>query len=191
MRLHHPILLVAAAALLTGCASGPVIDVPESATSADGSAAAPAVTAEAETPEPTAEPTVAPTEAAALDCGTALPAATVEAGAGLPAGTVELVQSGDVCSYGIAGNPSAVVVTVGPARLAETFVGAGEAVGAVSAPLGEAAYRLEGSTGAPSELAVLASGYELHVQSYVGEQDVLADWAVAVLGSLGVPLSAG
>ena len=188
MRAHQPVLLVVAvAALLAGCSSAAVVDVPESA----GTAAASAVAV----PEPAPSATTATTATAAptspdLDCSSALPASVVDAGVGLPAGTTVLLPEADSCSYSIAGNPSAVVVDVGPARLAETFAGAGEAVGAVPAPLGEAAYRLEGSPAAPSELAVLAGGYELHVTSFVGDQDLLADWAVAVFDSLGVRLSA-
>lgn len=181
MRAHHAVLLLAATALLTGCSSTGVVDVPESARTTAPSA----VTA----PESVPSATVAP--APELDCSAALPASAVETAVGLPAGTAVLVQAGDTCSYGIAGNPSAVLVSVGPARLAETFAGAGEAVGAVPAPLGEAAYRLEGSAATPSQLAVLAGGYELHVESFVGDQDVLADWAVAVFDALGVRLSAG
>lgn len=184
MRAHHAVLLLAATALLAGCSSTGVVDVPESArTTAPSAVAAPE-----SVPSATAA-TVAP--APELDCSAALPASAVETAVGLPAGTAVLVQAGDTCSYGIAGNPSAVLVSVGPARLAETFAGAGEAVGAVPAPLGEAAYRLEGSAATPSQLAVLAGGYELHVESFVGDQDVLADWAVAVFDSLGVRLSAG
>ncbi|TCL84895.1 MULTISPECIES: hypothetical protein [unclassified Rathayibacter] len=184
MRAHHAVLLLAATALLTGCSSAGVVDVPESA----GTTAPDAVAAPESVPSATAA-TVAP--APELDCSAALPASAVETAVGLPAGTAVLVQAEDSCSYGIAGNPSAVLVSVGPARLAETFAGAGEAVGAVPAPLGEAAYRLEGSAATPSQLAVLAGGYELHVESFVGDQDVLADWAVAVFDSLGVRLSAG
>ncbi|MCJ1699193.1 hypothetical protein MT356_05615 [Rathayibacter festucae] len=185
MRAHHAVLLLAATALLAGCSSTGVVDVPESArTTAPSAVAAPE-----SVPSATAA-TVAPS-APALDCSAALPASAVETAIGLPAGTAVLVQAGDTCSYGIAGNPSAVLVSVGPARLAETFAGAGEAVGAVPAPLGEAAYRLDGSAATPSQLAVLAGGYELHVESFVGDQDVLADWAVAVFDSLGVRLSAG
>ncbi|QHF23522.1 hypothetical protein GTU73_05500 [Rathayibacter sp. VKM Ac-2804] len=185
MRPHHPLLVVAATILLAGCSSAPVLDVPESArTAAPSSLAAPEAA-------PTATATADLPASPELDCSTALPPAAVESAVGLPAGTAALQQSGDTCSYAVAGNPSAVVVRVGPARLAETFIGAGEAVGAVSAPLGEAAYRLEGSPTTPSELAVLAGGYEVHVESYVGDQDVLADWAVAVLDPLGVRLSAG
>ncbi|NQX04403.1 hypothetical protein HQQ82_06270 [Rathayibacter sp. VKM Ac-2856] len=183
VRSHHPVLLLAAVTLLAGCSSTPVVDVPASAVSASPSAAV--------APSPTATATVAPSAGPELDCAAALPAAVVETGVGLPAETATLVQSGDSCSYGIAGNPAAVVVTVGPARLAETFQGAGEAVGAVPVPLGEAAYRIQGSATAPSELAVLAGGYELRVESFVGDQDLLAEWAVAVLDSLGVRLSAG
>jgi hypothetical protein len=183
VRAHHAVLLLAATALLAGCSSTGVVDVPEAARTTAPSAASESV------PSATAT-TVAP-PAPALDCSAALPASAVETAVGLPAGTVVLVQAGDTCSYGIAGNPFAVLVGVGPARLAETFAGAGEAVGAVPAPLGEAAYRLEGSPTTPSQLAVLAGGYELHVESFVGDQDVLADWAVAVFDSLGVRLSAG
>ncbi|ROQ15944.1 hypothetical protein EDF54_0813 [Rathayibacter sp. PhB93] len=184
MRAHHAVLLLAATALLAGCSSTGVVDVPESARTTAPSAVAAAESVPSETAA-----TVAP--APELDCSAALPASAVETAVGLPAGTAVLVQAGDTCSYGIAGNPSAVLVSVGPARLAETFAGAGEAVGAVPAPLGEAAYRLEGSPTTPSQLAVLAGGYELHVESFVGDQDVLADWAVAVFDSLGVRLSAG
>jgi hypothetical protein len=184
VRAHHAVLLLAATALLAGCSSTGVVDVPESArTTAPSAVAAPE-----SVPSATAA-TVAP--APELDCSAALPASAVETAVGLPAGTAALVQAGDTCSYGIAGNPSAVLVSVGPARLAETFAGAGEAVGAVPAPLGEAAYRLDGSAATPSQLAVLAGGYELHVESFVGDQDVLADWAVAVFEALGVRLSAG
>ncbi|NQX15201.1 hypothetical protein [Rathayibacter sp. VKM Ac-2857] len=185
MRPHHPLLLIAATVLLAGCSSPAVLDVPESAgTAAPTSVAAPEAV-------PTATAATDTPAAPELDCSAALPAAAVESAVGLPAGTAVLLQTEDACSYAIAGNPSAVLVTVGPARLAETFTGAGEAVGAVPAPLGEAAYRLEGSPTTPSELAVLAGGYELHVESFVGDQDALADWAVAVLDSLGVRLSAG
>ncbi|TDX80753.1 hypothetical protein EDF35_0414 [Rathayibacter sp. PhB151] len=183
MRAHHAVLLLAATALLAGCSSTGVVDVPESARTTAPGAASESV--------PSATATAVAPPAPALDCSAALPASAVETAVGLPAGTAVLVQAGDTCSYGIAGNPSAVLVGVGPARLAETFAGAGEAVGAVPAPLGEAAYRLEGSPTTPSQLAVLAGGYELHVESFVGDQDVLADWAVAVFDSLGVRLSAG
>jgi len=185
VRAHQPVLLVVAvAALLAGCSSAAVVDVPESAGTAASSAVA------VPEPAPSATTATAAPTAPDLDCSSALPASVVDAGVGLPAGTTVLLPSADSCSYSIAGNPSAVVVDVGPARLAETFAGAGEAVGAVPAPLGEAAYRLEGSPATPSELAVLAGGYELHVTSFVGDQDLLADWAVAVFDSLGVRLSA-
>ncbi|QHC67494.1 hypothetical protein GSU68_13570 [Rathayibacter sp. VKM Ac-2759] len=168
--------------LLSGCASGAVIDVPDSA----GSAATAVPTASA-APEP---PAATSTAAAALDCTTALPAGTVEDRLGLPRGTATpAVVDGD-CAYSIAGNPSAVAVSLTPARLVDTFTGEGDSRGAASVPLGSAAYWVQGSaaTSTPSELAVLAGGQELHIVSFVGDQGALLDWAVAVLGSVGVDL---
>ncbi|MWV50874.1 hypothetical protein GRS96_16505 [Rathayibacter sp. VKM Ac-2803] len=180
MRLRLPVLVLATALLLSGCASGTVIDVPESAGSA---AAAPTGTA-----APSAEP--APSVAVALDCSTALPASALEDRVGLPRGTATAsVVDGD-CTYAIAGNPSAVVVSVAPGRLVETFTGEGDSRGAVPVPLGMAAYWVPGdASSSPSELAVLAGGRELHIVSFVGDQPALLDWAVAVLGSLGVDLA--
>lgn len=175
-----PVVSVAAL-VLVGCSSPDVIDVPESAVVS-------------EVPRAEATPSTAPESTAtgpALDCATALPASVVEAGTGLPVGTVASVDSAQgQCVYSIAGNPGAVVVTLGSARLAETFTGQGEAQGATPAPLGSAAYWLEGDgASSPSELAVLSEGYELHVVSYVGDRSTLVDWAAAVLASVGAPLT--
>jgi hypothetical protein len=163
---------------LSACSSEPVIEVPERA--GDGATITP-------TAIPRSEPAAsAPT----LDCARVLPAAGIEQSAGLPAGSVELVDDGRSCSYAAAGNPSALVVTLGPARLLETFVGAGEAVGATAVPLGDAAYRVDPVAGAsqPGELAIQAGGYELRIVSFLGDSSTAIDWAGAVLADVGVRL---
>lgn len=178
------VALLAAAILLSGCSGDDVIDVPSSA-----EAVAPAT--------PPSDPASPAPARPALDCERVLPASAVESGIGLPAGTVSPgvfaapTPEEQDCSYSIAGNPSAVVVALRPARLAETFQGAGEAVGAAPAPLGVDAYWVEGdpATARPSELAVLAGGYELHLVSHVGDQGLLTDWAVSALDAVGVALA--
>ncbi|KQQ05208.1 MULTISPECIES: hypothetical protein [unclassified Rathayibacter] len=184
MRLRLPVLVSAVVLLLSGCASAAVIDVPDSAGSAPASSTSAA--APPATPAASATPTaVAP---AALDCDAALPAGTVEDRVGLPRGTATpAVVDGD-CTYSIAGNPSAVVVSLTPARLTDTFTGEGDSRGAVSVPLGTAGYWVQGSAATPSEFAVVAGGQELHIVSFVGDQGALIDWAVSVLASVGVDL---
>lgn len=179
-RLLALVVVAAGALVVTGCSSD-VIDVPASAVVSEVPRAS--VTPSA-TPQVTADQ-------AALDCAVALPASDVEAGIGLPAGTVTAgSSSAGVCTYTIAGNPAAVIVSLASARLPETFTGAGEAQGATPAPLGTAAYWVEGEGGTtPSEFAVLAGGYELHVVSYVGDRSTLVDWAVEVLAAVDVPLA--
>ncbi|PPF25428.1 hypothetical protein C5D07_06580 [Rathayibacter tritici] len=170
------ILALALAADVSGCASGAVIDIPDSAVSASATNVPPATSAPA-----TAEQDV--------DCAGALAATAIEQDTGLPAGSVVLAAAGDTCSYALAGNDSAVVLTLHRGPLLETFTGAGEAAGAVPVSLGTAAYWLPGLAPAPSELAVLAGGWELRIVSSVGEQATLVDWAVSALASVGVPLA--
>ncbi|MWV30277.1 hypothetical protein [Rathayibacter iranicus] len=180
MRLHRParlaMLALVLGAVLSGCASGDVIDVPESAGNVIANAA------------PRSTPSVGAT-VDSVDCGVALPAIVVEHDLGLPAGTVTLAPAGQVCSYTIAGDDSAVVLTLRRGPLLETFTDAGEAVGAVPLSLGMAGYWLPGSGSAPSELAVLAGGWELHVVSSLGGQSTLVGWACVALASVGVPLA--
>lgn len=188
--MRHRTAAIALTAILTvlplaGCSGDAVVDVPESATVS----LPPRATA-----APSEQGSAGPAESIdspGLDCALALPASAIEDATGLPGGSVtEEPAEGGHCSYAIAGNPAAVAVTLRPARLAETFAGEGEALGAVQAPLGEDAYWLEGEGPASaSEFAVLASGYELHIVSYVGQRDDVVGWAVSVLASVGVELT--
>ncbi|PPI18261.1 hypothetical protein C5D34_15565 [Rathayibacter sp. AY1B1] len=179
------LLALALAVGVSGCASGDVIDVPESA----GVASA--------TPVPSAAPTApsvpsVPSSDPAgegVDCASALPASLVEQEAGLTPGAVALTAAGDTCSYAVDGGDPAVVLTLHRGPLVETFTGAGEALGAVPVSLGTAAYWAQGIASAPSELAVLAGGWEARIVSSVGEQSTLVGWAVSALASVDVPLA--
>ncbi|SMH31127.1 hypothetical protein SAMN06295885_0541 [Rathayibacter oskolensis] len=187
MRLRLPVLLTACVVLaLTGCSSDSVIDVPESSGTPSGSTDAGTPPPAISTPVETASAAAGP----AIDCATALPSSVVEESVGLPAGTVSAAAGGGDCTYSIAGNPSALVLRIDSAPLAETFTGGGEAKGATPAPLGAAAYWLAGDprTSTPSELAVLAGGYELHIVSFVGDQGLLVDWAVSAFAAVDVSL---
>jgi len=178
-RLWPPVVLACVLGL-AGCSSQPVVDVP--ATAGAGATL---------TPTPIATRDSTPSSAGpALDCAVVLPGSRIEQDLGLPSGAAALADDGSSCSYAIAGNPEAVVVTLTPARLLETFRGAGEAVGAVSVPLGEAAYQRTAPEGGtePSELAVLAGGYELRIVSYVGDSAVSVQWAQTVFASVDVRL---
>ncbi|QHC71110.1 hypothetical protein [Rathayibacter sp. VKM Ac-2801] len=173
------LLALALAAGVSGCASGDVIVVPESA----GVASA--------TPVPSAAPTAPSSDPAeeGVDCASALPSSLVEQEAGLTAGTVALTSAGDTCSYAVDGGDPVVVLTLHRGPLVETFTGAGEALGAVPVSLGTAAYWVQGIASAPSELAVLAGGWEARVVSSVGEQSALVGWAVSALATVDVPLA--
>jgi hypothetical protein len=181
VRLRSPVLSAAlglsAVLLLSGCAGPDVIDVPASASGpVESPEAAPSATG-----VPTSEP---------LDCAGALPAALIEEDAGLATGAVVSRAEGDQCSYAVAGDDTAaVVLTLHRGPLVETFEGAGEAVNAVPLSLGTAAYWRQGLSGAPSELAVLAGGWEVRVASSVGDQPAMVDWAGSALASVGVPLT--
>lgn len=140
-------------------------------------------------------PTPVPTEPAAaeqpvLDCAAVLPSSRIEETTGLPAGSVALTDDARSCTYSVAGNPSALEVTLAPARLLETFVGAGEAVGATPVPLGDAAYRVDRDAAAsqPGELAIQAGGYEVRIVSHLGDSATALDWAETVLAAVGVRL---
>ncbi|PPF15296.1 hypothetical protein [Rathayibacter sp. AY1A7] len=156
------LLALALAGGVSGCASGEVIDVPESA----GLASTPPVPS----PAPTV-PSVPSSEG--VDCATALPASLVEQEAGSTAGTVSIAAAGDTCSYAVDGGDPVVVLTLHRGPLVETFTGAGEALGAAPVSLGTAAYGVQGIASAPSELAVLAGGWEARIVSSVGEQSTL------------------
>ncbi|PPG26490.1 MULTISPECIES: hypothetical protein [unclassified Rathayibacter] len=175
------LLALALAAGVSGCASGEVIDVPESAGLAST------------TPVPSAAPTVSSVPSVpsseGVDCATALPASLVEQEAGLTAGTVSITAAGDTCSYAVDGGDPVVVLTLHRGPLVETFTGAGEALGAVPVSLGTAAYWVQGIASAPSELAVLAGGWEARIVSSVGEQSTLVGWAVSALATVDVPLA--
>ncbi|PPG48580.1 hypothetical protein C5C24_15710 [Rathayibacter sp. AY2B3] len=176
------LLALSLAVGVSGCASGDVIDVPESA----GVASA--------TPVPSAAPSVPSVPSSdpageGVDCASALPASLVEQEAGLTAGAVALTAAGDTCSYAVDGGDPAVVLTLHRGPLVETFTGAGEALGAVPVSLGTAAYWVQGIASAPSELAVLAGGWEARIVSSVGEQSTLVGWAVSALASVDVPLA--
>ncbi|PPF35417.1 MULTISPECIES: hypothetical protein [unclassified Rathayibacter] len=172
------LLALALAAGVSGCASGEVIDVPESAGLAST------------TPVPSAAPTVSSVPSSeGVDCATALPASLVEQEAGLTAGTVSITAAGDTCSYAVDGGDPVVVLTLHRGPLVETFTGAGEALGAVPVSLGTAAYWVQGIASAPSELAVLAGGWEARIVSSVGEQSTLVGWAVSALATVDVPLA--
>ncbi|AZZ48089.1 hypothetical protein C5C45_10170 [Rathayibacter rathayi] len=178
MQLRSPTAaaLLALAIGMSGCACGTAIDIPDSAR---GKSATSAPTA---TPAPTAVEQD-------VDCAGALPVTTIEQDTGLPAGSVVLAAARDTCSYALAGNDSAVVLILHRGPLLETFTGEGKAIGAVPISLGTAAYWLEGLAPAPSELAVLAGGWELRIVSSIGKQSTLVDWAVSALASVGVPLA--
>ncbi|PPG55896.1 MULTISPECIES: hypothetical protein [unclassified Rathayibacter] len=154
------LLALALAGGVSGCASGEVIDVPESAGLAST------------TPVPSAAPTVSSVPSVpsseGVDCATALPASLVEQEAGSTAGTVSITAAGDTCSYAVDGGDPVVVLTLHRGPLVETFTGAGEALGAVPVSLG-----MQGIASAPSELAVLAGGWEARIVSSVGEQSTL------------------
>ncbi|MBF4461624.1 MULTISPECIES: hypothetical protein [unclassified Rathayibacter] len=168
---------VALSTLLAGCSGGALIEVPESASPTIASAARSAGEGTARSATDT------------LDCAAALPASRIEKDLALPEGAVGQPEpSTDGCAYAIAGNPSAIVLTMEPGRLADTFKRAGRAQGATPAPLGTAAYWRRGDAREPSELAVLAGGIEVHLVSSVGEQTTLVSWAVAMLASQGVTL---
>ncbi|PPH64153.1 hypothetical protein C5D25_05835 [Rathayibacter sp. AY1D7] len=172
------LLALALAAGVSGCASGEVIDVPESAGLAST------------TPVPSAAPTVPSVPSSeGVDCATALPPSLVEQEAGLTAGTVSITAAGDTCSYAVDGGDPVVVLTLHRGPLVETFTGAGEALGAVPVSLGTAAYWVQGIASAPSELAVLAGGWEARIVSSVGEQSTLVGWAVSALATVDVPLA--
>ena len=179
LRSRRPAVLVLTLVLaLTGCSSQPVIEIPEQ------SGATAVITPTPVPPEQTAA------ARPVLDCAAVLPASRIEESTGLPAGSVELVDDGRSCSYSVAGNPSALEVTLAPARLIETFVGAGEAVGATPVPLGDAAYRVDRDAAAsrPAELAIQAGGYEVRVVSHLGDSATALDWAESVLAAAGVRL---
>ncbi|PPH27010.1 hypothetical protein [Rathayibacter sp. AY1F9] len=175
------VLALALAGGVSGCASGEVIDVPESA----GLASTP--------PVPSAAPTVPSVPSVpsseGVDCATALPASLVEQEAGSTAGTVSITAAEDTCSYAVDGGDPVVVLTLHRGPLVETFTGAGEALGAVPVSLGTAAYGVQGIASAPSELAVLAGGGEARIVSSVGEQSTLVGWAVSALATVDVPLA--
>ncbi|OOB91830.1 hypothetical protein [Rathayibacter sp. VKM Ac-2630] len=178
-RLWSPVVLACVLGV-AGCSSQPVVDVPASA----GAGAT-------LTPTPIATRDTTPSSAGpALDCAAVLPGSRIEQDLGLPSGAAGLADDGRTCSYSLAGNPEAVVVTLTPARLLETFVGAGEAAGAVPVPLGEAAYQRSAPEGGTesSELAVLAGGYELRIVSFVGDPAVVVQWAETVFAAVGVRL---
>jgi hypothetical protein len=170
---------------VSGCASGDVIDVPESA------GVASATPVPSSVPSAPSVPSVPSSDPAGegVDCASALPASLVEQEAGLTAGAVALTAAGDTCSYAVDGGDPAVVLTLHRGPLVETFTGAGEALGAVPVSLGTAAYWVQGIASAPSELAVLAGGWEARIVSSVGEQSTLVGWAVSALASVDVPLA--
>ncbi|MBO0983069.1 hypothetical protein [Rathayibacter sp. SD072] len=179
LRSRRPaVLVLSLVVVLAGCSSEPVVEIPEQ------SGATAVITP---TPVP-AEPTAAAQPV--LDCATVLPASRIEESTGLPTRSVALVGDGRRCTYSVAGNPSALEVTLAPARLLETFVGAGEAVGATPVPLGDAGYRVDRDAGAsqPGELAIQAGGYEVRIVSHLGDSAAALDWAETVLAAAGVRL---